>query len=65
MYDSSSILTLANVVSLYLVTPVNQALEEIQLTIIRTVIELKRKAIIKAQTLAAKALMKILGKLGA
>ena len=57
--------TMVEQVSLYLVTPVNQALEEIQLTIIRTVIELKRKAIIKAQTLAAKALMKILGKLGA
>lgn len=56
--------TMVEQVSLNLVTPVNQALEEAQMVVLRKIVEMERKAIIKAKTLAAKALMKILGLLG-
>lgn len=47
-----------------LVAPVNRALEEAQLLILRKIIEAKRVAIAKAKALAAAAIMKILGLLG-
>ena len=56
--------TMVEQVSLNLVTPVNQSLEEAQMLVLRKIVEMERKAVIKAKTLAAKALMKILGLLG-
>lgn len=48
-----------------LVAPVAEVLEKAQIVILRKVVELKNKAIAKAKALAAKAIMKILGLLGA
>lgn len=48
-----------------LVAPINRNLEIAQLFILRQIEELKKQAIAKAKALAAKAIMKILGLLGA
>lgn len=56
--------TMVAQVATNLVTPVNKALEDAQMEVLRKIVESQRKAIIKAKTMAAKALMKILGLLG-
>ncbi len=56
--------TMVSQVAYNLVAPVNRALEEAQLLILRKIIEAKRVAIAKAKALAAAAIMKILGLLG-
>ena len=48
-----------------LVAPVAEVLEKAQIAVLRKIVELKNKAIAKAKALAAKAIMKILGLLGA
>ena len=56
--------TMVEQVSINLVTPVNQALEEAQIVVLREIVKMQRRAIAKAKALAAKALMKILGLMG-
>lgn len=56
--------TMVEQVSINLVTPVNQALEEAQMVVLREIVKMERRAIAKAKALAAKALMKILGLMG-
>ena len=56
--------TMVEQVSINLVTPVNQALEEVQMVVLREIVKMERRAIAKAKALAAKALMKILGLMG-
>ena len=48
-----------------LVAPVTEVLEKTQIAVLRKIVELKNKAFAKAKALAAKAIMKILGLLGA